>query len=106
MKYKFYVFCPDNEKIISKIINAAADVGAGVIGNYTHCAFIQKGQGNWKSGKGSKPSIGKVGQMTQADEVKIEMECPAKKARAVQMAIRQVHPYEKVVVDFLRLQEV
>ncbi len=105
MRYKLYVFCPDNEKTINDVISAAARAGAGIIGNYTHCAFIQKGKGNWKSGEGSNPTIGKVGEMTRANEVKIEIECPTEKAKAVEKAIKNVHPYEEVVVDFVRLEE-
>ena len=106
MYYKFYVFCPDDEIVIADVINAATKAGAGIIGNYTHCAFIQKGRGNWKAGKGSNPAIGKVGKMTRIDEVKIEMECPAEKAKAVEKAIKEVHPYEEVVIDFVRLEEI
>lgn len=106
MKLKFFVFCPDDEKIISDIINAASAVGAGQIEGYTHCAFITKGQGNWKSPVGSNPTIGKAGEITRADEVKIEMECPEEKALAVSEAIKKVHPYEKVKVDFVRLEDI
>lgn len=105
MKLKFFVFCPDDEKVINEVINAASEAGAGQIEGYTHCAFIIKGQGNWKSPIGSNPTIGKAGEMTRASEVKIEMECPAEKAKAVSEAIKKVHPYEKVEVDFVRLED-
>lgn len=55
MKLKFYVYCPDDEKVITAIIDAAAKEGAGVYGNYSQVAFITKGRGNWKSEKGAKP---------------------------------------------------
>lgn len=106
MKLKLFVFCPYEEKIISNIINAASEAGAGQIEGYTHCAFIIKGQGNWKSPAGSNPAIGKAGEITRTDEVKIGMECPEEKAIAVSEAIRKVHPYEKVKVDFIRLEDI
>lgn len=106
MKLKFFIFCPDDEQVINNIINAAAEAGAGVIGHYSHNAFIIKGQGNWKPEAGSNPTIGKVGEITRANEVKIEMECPEEKAIAVSEAIKNVHPYEKVKVDFIRLEDV
>jgi len=37
--YKFFIFSPNNEKIILAIIYAAAKAGAGIIRNYTHCLF-------------------------------------------------------------------
>lgn len=106
MKLKFFVFCPDEEKVISDIINAASEGGAGVIGNYSHNAFITKGWGNWKSEEGSNPTIGKVGEVTRVNEVKIEMERPAEKAKEVTSSIRKVHPYEEVVIDFVKLEDI
>jgi len=58
MKLKFFVFCPKDEKVIADVINAASEAGAGTIENYTHCAFITQGFGNWKSEEGSNPTIG------------------------------------------------
>lgn len=106
MKFKLYFFCPYNKEVINKVIRAASDAGAGIIGNYSQCAFITKGQGHWKSETGSKPHIGKVGEVTTANEVRIEMECPEKVANAVSNAIKRVHPYDEVVIDFVRLESV
>ncbi len=105
MKLKFYVFCPDKEDVINKVIDAAAQAGAGKIGNYSHCSFITKGQGNWKSEEGSDPAIGEVGKMSRVDEVKIEMECEAAQVKAVVEGIKQVHPYEEVVIDFIKIED-
>lgn len=106
MKYKFFVFAPDDQEIIDKIIHAASEAGAGNVGNYSHCAFIQRGQGNWFSEEGSNPTIGKVGEMSRVDEVKIEMECPQELAVNVKKAIQKVHPYDEVEVDFVQLVEI
>jgi hypothetical protein len=106
MKYKLFVFAPQDEKAISKIIEAASEAGAGIIGNYSQCAFITKGEGHWKSEPGSNPTIGKVGEVTRIKEVKIEMECPAEKAKEVKRAIQQAHPYEEAEVDFVELVEI
>lgn len=105
MKLKFFVFAPDEEAVINKIIDAAAQAGAGKLGNYSHCAFIVKGQGNWKSLEGANPTIGEVGEMSRANEVKIEMECEEEDAEKVAEAIKKVHPYEEVVIDFIRLEK-
>lgn len=45
--FKIVVFAP--KKNTDQIIEAMAAAGAGVIGNYTHNAFITSGFGNWKS---------------------------------------------------------
>lgn len=106
MNYKLYVFCPDDAAVIDAIVNAAANAGAGVIGSYTHCAFIQRGQGNWFAQQGTQPAVGSVAQMTRAGEVRIEMTCPVERAKLVKEAIKKVHPYEGPGIDFVKLEEV
>ena len=70
---KLFVFAPDNEKIIKDIINAGALAGAGVIGDYTHCAFVNKGKGSWWAQKDANPTTGGKDKMEYVDHVKIEM---------------------------------
>lgn len=106
MKLKFFVFCPDDKEVVNRVIAAAASAGAGKIGNYSECAFITRGRGHWKSEEGAHPTIGKVGEVSEINEVKIEMECSEVQAIAVVGAIRKVHPYESVVVDFVELREI
>ena len=106
MRFKFLVYCPDDEKVIKKIIDAASKKGAGVYGNYSHVAFITHGEGNWKSEKGAKPFQGQVGETTRELVAKIEMPCPAKMAKPIAQAIRKVHPWEKVDIEFIRLEEI
>ena len=106
MKLKFFVFCPDDNSVVDEIIEAASEAGAGHIGNYTQCAFITRGRGHWKSEEGAHPTIGKVGEVSEIDEVKIEMECENSQAVSVVQAIKLVHPYESVVIDFVELKEI
>lgn len=103
---KLYVFCPNSEEIINKIIEAATMEGAGMIGNYSHCAFYTVGMGNWKPLEGAHPTVGKVGEISHEPEVRIEMLCPEDKAKTVEVAIKSVHPYETAVVDFVKLVEI
>lgn len=87
MNFKLFIFAPDNNKIISRIIESASRAGAGVIGNYSQCAFITKGFGNWRSEKSSNPTIGEVGIISREPEVRIEMICPADKAKEIKMLL-------------------
>jgi hypothetical protein len=103
---KLFVFVPDEKELIKKIMNAATNAGAGVIGNYTGCGFITKGTGNWKSEEGSNPTIGRVGVYSHEPEVRIEMICPETRASSVKKAILKVHPYEEPEIDFVKLIDV
>mgnify|MGYP000533559519 CR=1 FL=1 len=102
--YKFFVFCPRNNEVVYKIVDAAAKAGAGRVGNYTHCAFITEGSGTWFPLPGSKPTIGKIGELSTEKEVKIEMECPKEIIKEVFEAIRNVHPYDKISIDAVSIE--
>ena len=101
--FKIFTFAPEDST--SEIIEAMSEAGAGIIGNYTHCAFITSGTGNWKSEEGAHPTIGEVGQMTQSPEDKIEILCPDDKLVAVVAALRKSHPYEEPEIDVVQLSE-
>lgn len=106
MMYKFFIFAPNEEDVISKIIDAAADAGAGEIGKYKKCAFVTHGYGTWIADKDAHPARGNVGEIQKIDEVKIEMQCPGNVIDAVLAAVKKVHPYEEVVIDVFKLEQV
>lgn len=104
--YKIVVFAPREENIISLIIKTASEAGAGTIGKYKRCAFITEGIGTWTADEDAKPSLGEAGKVgEQIKEVKIEMECPDEKIKEVLQAIKQVHPYEEIVIDVFKLEK-
>lgn len=105
MKYKFYVYCPDDKLVINRIIKAASKHSAGVYGNYSHVAYITHGEGNWKTEKGASPFEGTVGEITRSPVAKIEMTCLAKHANEIDKAIKDVHPWEQVDIEFVRIEE-
>lgn len=106
MRLKLIVFCPDDKDVIARIIKAASESGAGIIGKYTENAFITKGTGHWRTPIDGNPHIGTPGEETYADEVKIEMECDKKDAKNISEAIKNVHPYETVAIDFVQLVDI
>ncbi len=102
--YKFIIFAPKDIKIIQSIIAAAAKAGAGIVGNYTHCSFVTEGYGTWYPKPGAKPTIGKVGELSREEEVKIEMECPKEKMKEVFAAVKKVLPYDKFTIDAVEIE--
>ncbi len=106
MKYKFFVYCPDDEKIINQIIQAASELGSGIYGNYSQVAYITHGEGNWKTEKGAQPFEGTVGEVTRSLVVRVEMTCLAEKAKLIEQAIKTVHPWEQVDVEFIRIEDI
>ena len=101
--YKFFVFTPNEEDTIRKIIDAASKEGAGTIGKYKKCAFISEGYGTWIADDDANPSRGAVGKIEKVSEVRIEMECSDEVIEKVVTAIKKIHPYEEVVIDVFKM---
>lgn len=106
MNYKVFIIAPDEEYLITAIIAAASEAGAGQIGNYSRCAFVQKGWGQWQTGENATPYHGAVGEIARLDQVKIEMRCPATCAGEVVRAVKRVHPFEEPTIDIIPLVDV
>lgn len=105
MKYRIMIDCPNDKKIVARIIYAASKAGAGEIGNYSHCATVLNGWSTWKSEKGAHPGTGKIGKVSRVSSVRIEMECPKGKLKKACFAIRKAHPYEEPFIQVARLEE-
>lgn len=95
---KMVVFAP--EASTPRIIDAASEAGAGKIGAYRRCAFVNPGQGTFVAKAYAKPSVGQTGKLETVDEYRIEMVVPISLRRQVEGAVRKAHPYEAAAVDF------
>lgn len=98
---KLVFFAPHGSE--QKLIDAASEAGAGVIGLYTRCAFIGNGTGTFYAAPGTDPTIGEVGSVEEVSESKIEMVLPESTRNAVERALRAAHPYEEPAFDFVQL---
>lgn len=101
-KLKIAVYVPKEN--LDDLRIAMSEAGAGVIGNYTQCAFSTPGTGTFFAGDGSDPYIGKKGALEKVDEVKMEMVCGKDRLHKVLCAMIEAHPYEEVAYDIYELQ--
>ncbi len=94
---KLVVFVP--EDAAGSVREAMGKAGAGKIGNYTHCSFSTKGIGRFRPESGADPAIGEIGKLEEVPEERIEVACEKNQVHTILKAIKDVHPYEEVVVD-------
>lgn len=94
---KLVVFVP--EKDAPAVRSALGQAGAGKLGNYTFCSFSIKGIGRFKAGDDTNPHIGEPGTLQEVNEERIEVACSKEQAPKIIQVIKQVHPYEEVVID-------
>jgi dinuclear metal center YbgI/SA1388 family protein len=98
---KLVVFVPVEHS--DTVREALASVGAGHIGNYSHCTFNSEGTGTFKPELGSDPFIGKAGKLEFVQEIKIETIFPAHLQNKVISRLLKAHPYEEVAYDIYSL---
>jgi dinuclear metal center YbgI/SA1388 family protein len=96
---KIVVFAP--ESAVEKLIDAMADAGAGIIGDYRRCAFQSSGTGSFVALADAKPRVGLPNARNDVLEVRIEMELLANSVTRVVAAMRGAHPYEEPAFDLL-----
>lgn len=94
---KLVVFVP--EENADEVRQALGEAGAGKIGEYSFCSYSIKGVGRFKPSENADPHIGSTDKMEAVDEERIEVACEKEQAAKIIKVIKDVHPYEEVVID-------
>jgi len=81
------------------VMTSFCETKAGDIGSYSCCSFRSKGKGTFKPGPLSKPLIGKIGQISHTDEIRIETVVRENDLIGVIDHLRKNHPYETMAYD-------
>jgi len=100
--YKLAVFVPMGYE--ERVRQALGDAGLGVIGRYSHCSFASPGQGTYRPLPGARPFKGETGQLSRADESRLEILAPESLLPAALARLKETHPYEEVAYDLYPVQ--
>ncbi len=98
---KIQVFIPESH--IDKVRLALGEAGIGKIGNYDFTSFVTKGVGYFRPLSGANPKIGKIGEIEETAEMKLEFICNKSEIEKVSKIVRENHPYEEVALDAIPL---
>lgn len=96
---KLVVFVPTDST--EAVVDALAAAGAGRLGDYERCAWTAEGTGTFRPLEGAQPAIGRIGDVEQVPETRVEMVVPRTSRSAVIAALRSAHPYEEPAFDLL-----
>ncbi|KAF1843856.1 uncharacterized protein K460DRAFT_287765 [Cucurbitaria berberidis CBS 394.84] len=106
-KFKLVFFVPPAALSACKTAIFAAGAGCfpGPAG-YTDCCFISRGTGQFKPGYAANPHIGKVGELEQVDECRVEAICLGRETavKAVE-ALKRAHPYEEPAYEVYKMED-
>jgi hypothetical protein len=98
---KIEIFIP--EEFVPALQEEISKAGAGIIGNYDHCASVTEVRGYWRPIEGARPYDGRIGEISEGRECKVEVNCPKEAVPGVIRAIRSVHPYEEPLINIIPL---
>jgi hypothetical protein len=95
--FKIVVWTPP--ETLENVQKALWDSGAGHIGNYEHASFRSRGTGTFRPLPDAAPYSGKVGELSEADEWRLEVVVAGRDRERAVRAMLEVHPYEEVAYD-------
>ncbi len=101
--YKLTVFIPEEDLEAVKL--ALFKVGAGKIGNYSHCCWQVLGQGQFQPLAGSHPHIGRQNKIEKVAEWRVEFViADGTCIDTVVQALKDSHPYETPAYDVVKVE--
>lgn len=65
-----------------------------------------KGIGQFKAVKGANPFLGKLDELEQLEEWRVETIVPEKNASTVATALKASHPYEEPAFEFIQILDI
>ncbi|PMD43735.1 hypothetical protein L207DRAFT_455954 [Hyaloscypha variabilis F] len=105
-RFKLIFFVPPPALAACKSAIFAA--GAGRYpgpGNYTECCWTTLGTGQFRPGDAAKPNMGKVGELEEVQEARVETICLGEDVvRKAVEALKSAHPYEEPAYEVLKLE--
>jgi hypothetical protein len=101
MEVKLEIFVPQEYAL--KIRDELAKIGVGRIGNYDHCMAMYQIQGSYRPLEGANPFEGKVGEISEGMEYKIEVNCKRELVNEAIKVIKNIHPYEEPLINIFPL---
>lgn len=88
---------------VQAVLDALGAAGAGVVGEYSECAFVSAGRGRFRASDRARPVFGERAALNEIEETRIETSVERGRARAVIAALRAAHPYEEPVISIIPL---
>lgn len=103
---KLIYYVPEAALDATKHAIFSAGGGRDQNSNYSDCAWQVKGIGQFRPIDDAQPTIGKLNQLTQIEEWRVEVIVLEQVAAAVKQALIAAHPYEEVALEFVQLLDI
>lgn len=97
--YKISVTIP--EEYADRMMDSVNNVMGQVYPGYDRTFSIAKTKGTWRTLEGADPFNGEVGEITTAEELRIDFAVNENDLKNVINAIASIHPYEEPAIDVI-----
>lgn len=88
---------------VADVRQALFGIGAGAIGNYSHCSFSIKGEGSFLPNADANPQVGQKGNLHTGEETQINITFEKHLEGQVLKQLFEAHPYEEVAYEITAL---
>jgi len=99
---KLTTYIPKNDA--STLRKALHNVGAGSIGNYSHCSFSSEGVGTFLADENATPTLGEKGILQTENETKLEIIFTKHLEDVILNTLFKNHPYEEIAYEITTLE--
>jgi hypothetical protein len=99
--FKLEIFIPESH--FAELRKAFQKVDAGHIGNYDSCLSYSRVISTWRPLAGTDPFIGRENEISEEEELKVEVTVTGERIEETIAAVKAVHPYEEPVINVIRL---
>ncbi|MBL6666037.1 MAG: Nif3-like dinuclear metal center hexameric protein [Flavobacteriaceae bacterium] len=83
----------------SSLLEQLYEAGAGALGNYDQCSFVNTGTGSFRGNENTQPHIGKPMIKEEVDEVQLNLVFQKHLERKILQTLFENHPYEAVAYE-------
>ena len=97
--YKVAVSVPESH--LQAVMDSLDGVVTAIYPRYDHVFSWWPVKGCWRPLEGSDPYGGKIGEITYADEFRLEFAVRSGELGAAVDAVRRAHPYEEPAIDVI-----
>jgi hypothetical protein len=102
--FKLEIYIPESH--FPELREALKKVDAGHIGNYDCCISYSRVIGTWRPLSGTDPFIGRENEISEEEELKVEVTVKDERLEETLAAIKTIHPYEEPVINVIELYKV
>ena len=99
--FKLEIFIPQTH--FAALREALRSVDAGHIGAYDSCLSYSRVISTWRPLEGTRPFSGTPGELSEEEELKVEVCCTGARLDETLAAVKAAHPYEEPVINVIAL---